>query len=573
MAELSRKSMLPIFFPGALKSLVFLILIGLALGFWLYTQMIFERIKQYQKAAIRTQIEIYVSLIDPRYANDSGLESRLVQNLIQKFVLESPYRVILSDEYNNPIEGSWRNVGIDPGDTTREAREGLVAIMRKMDRENTPESFLRPQLGGYRTDTLSVYELPPSRMFPVVVTDGEGRYLYGRNLPEMVSSKESIMENITIINAVSAPVQFTRENAPQLVFHGASYMGRWPIVIMNSRTRAPVYWKGLGNVSEGDTTVTGRMRIAEAVETMKKQGISYRIVSRYPVTVYRKGLLHYGDLEFLFLIQWLPFIQFAVIIILLTVGFIGLKNITNAEQRSIWVGMAKETAHQLGTPISSISGWLELLKTERDSAFLEQAIAEMEYDVKRLTRVAARFSNIGSRPELQPIAVSDVIEEVLDYHRARVPHMRRSVKIEGRYSGALRVMGNHELLNWAFENLIKNSLAAIDNREGLITVAGSMSKDFRQAILDFRDNGKGIPYQDQGKIMKPGFTTKTRGWGLGLSLVKRIIEEYHGGRITLLESKPGAGTTFRVVLPAVKEHSAIGDQKTLTADTKLRSYE
>jgi hypothetical protein len=545
--------MLPLFFPGALKSLVFVILIGLALGFWLYTQMIFERVKQYQKAAIRTQIEIYVSLIDPRYSNDSGLESKLVQNLIQKFVIESPYRVIFSDEHNNPIEGSWRNVGIDPGDTTREAREELIRIMKKMDGENTPEGFLLPKLGGYRTDTLIVSELPPSSFFPVMVTDGEGRYLYGRNLPETMSGKESLRENIEIIDGVSAPVQFTRENAPQLVFHGASYMGRWPIVITNARTRIPVYWKGLVNVSEGDTTIAAKMQIAEAVETMKKRGVSYRIVSRYPVTVYRKGLLHYGDLEFLFLIKWLPFIQFAVIAILLTVGFIGLKNITNAEQRSIWVGMAKETAHQLGTPISSISGWLELLKTERDSAFLEQAVAEMEYDVKRLTRVAARFSNIGSRPELQPIAVSDVIEEVLDYYRARVPHMGRSVKIEGRYSGPLRVMGNHELLNWAFENLIKNSLAALDNREGLITVAGVMSKDFRQAILDFRDNGKGIPYQDQGKIMKPGFTTKKRGWGLGLSLVKRIIEDYHGGKIALLESKPGAGTTFRVVLPAVKE--------------------
>ncbi len=135
-----------------------------------------------------------------------------------------------------------------------------------------------------------------------------------------------------------------------------------------------------------------------------------------------------------------------MILILLTVGFIGLKIITNAEQRFIWVGMAKDTAHQLGTPISSISGWLELLRTERDDTFLDQAIVEMEYDVMRLTRVAARFSNIGTRPELQPIAVSDVNEEVLDYYRARTPHMQRSVRLEGRYYGPLLVMGNHELL-------------------------------------------------------------------------------------------------------------------------------
>jgi signal transduction histidine kinase len=215
--------------------------------------------------------------------------------------------------------------------------------------------------------------------------------------------------------------------------------------------------------------------------------------------------------------------------------------------------MAKETAHQLGTPISSIGGWLELLKSEPDTALLEQAITEMEYDTTRLTRVAARFSSIGSRPELQPMPVSDVIKEVLDYYRARVPRMGSSVVLESRYTGPLRVMGNHELLNWAFENLIKNSLASIENKKGEVTVTGTMSKDFRQVILDFQDNGKGIPYPDQNKVMQPGFTTKKRGWGLGLSLVKRIIEEYHGGRLVLLESRPGVGTTFRVMLPAVGE--------------------
>jgi signal transduction histidine kinase len=561
MRDITKKSVLPFFFPGALKSLVFVILIGLALGFWFYTQMIFERVKQYQKIAIRTQIEIYVSLIDPSYSDDSGIESGIVQKLIQKIVLESPYRVILSDEMNNPIEGSWRNVGIDPGDTTREAREELGRIMKKMDHENKPEPFRRPQLGGYKTDQLVVYELPPSRMFPVIVTDGEGRYLYGRNLPEPITGKGSFRGNIDIIDAVSPPVQFTRENSPQLVFHGANYMGRWPIVIMNAKTREPIYWKGLADAAENDTTISNRLRIAGAVELMREQGVSYRVASRYPVTVYRNGLIHYGDLEFLFLIKWLPFIQFAVIILLLTVGFIGLKNITNAEQRSIWVGMAKETAHQLGTPISSISGWLELLKTDQDPAFLEQAITEMEYDVKRLTRVAARFSNIGSKPELQPMVLSDVIEEVLDYYRARAPHMGRSVRIEGRYSGPMPVMGNHELLNWAFENLVKNSLASIDHRDGRITVTGTTSKDMREVVVDITDNGKGIPYQEQGKIMKPGYTTKKRGWGLGLSLVKRIIEEYHGGKIDLLESKPGAGTTFRLVLPAVNRYSGVMDKR------------
>ncbi|MHB9029199.1 MAG: sensor histidine kinase [Candidatus Latescibacterota bacterium] len=550
MRDVFKKGRLPGFYPGALKSSIFILLLGLAIGFWLYTQMIFERVKEYQQQAIRTQIEVYVSLIDPRYYNDSGMDSKLIDNLVQKFVFDSPYKVIFSDEYLNPVEGWWRNVEIDPADKTTEARQTLIEIMKRMDRENKPEPFLIPQLGGYRTDTLRVYELPPSRFFPIVVTDAEGEALYSRNLPSSNNSPSGVEENIGIIDAVSTPVRFSKENAPQLVFHGANYMGRWPIVVVNERTGEPVYWKGVGETAGFDSTGVVLEKITAAVERIKEEGVSYRLKTTYPVTVYRKGLLHYGDLEFLFLIKWLPFIQFAVIIILLTVGFIGLKSITNAEQRSIWVGMAKETAHQLGTPISSIGGWLELLKTDQDPALLDQAIGEMEYDVLRLTRVAARFSSIGSRPELQLMRVSDVIDEVLDYWRARVPHMGRSVTLESQYSGPMKVMGNHELLNWAFENLVKNSLAALDNRQGIISVTGTMSKDFHHIILDFKDNGKGIPYQDQNKVMRPGFTTKKRGWGLGLSLGKRIIEEYHGGRFLLHESKPGAGTIFRVVLPA-----------------------
>lgn len=551
MKDIPRFGRLHGIYPGALKSSIFILLIGLALGFWLYTQMIFERVKEYQKAAVKTQIEVYISLIDPRYANDSGMDSRLVQDLVNKFVLESPYKVVFSDDRMNPLEGRWRNVGIDPSDTTRAAREKLIGIMRKMDRENPPEPFLDPKFGGFHTDTLTVYELSPSRLFPVVVTDGAGETLHARNLPLPLADSTGIAENITVIDAVSAPVRFTRENGPQLSFHGANYMGRWPIVIMDAKTGTPVYWNDVEGVSSYDSTAAVQKKIAPLLKEIRADGMIYTIVTTYPITEFRQGYLHYGDLEFIFLIKWLPFIQFAVIAILLTVGFIGLRSITKAEQRSIWVGMAKETAHQLGTPISSIGGWLELLRTDSDPSLLDQATVEMEHDVERLTRVAARFSSIGSRPELQPMRVSDVIDEVLNYYRARVPHMGRSVALESGYAGPMLVMGNHELLNWAFENLVKNSLAAIESTEGLVTVSGMMSKDFRQVILDFRDNGRGIPYHDQNKVMRPGFTTKKRGWGLGLSLCKRIIEEYHGGRLLLHESRPGAGTTFRIILPAI----------------------
>ena len=536
------------FSSGTVKATIFILLVGIALTFWLYTQMIFDHVRNYQKSVIKTQAEIYISIIDPKYPDNEGLNT----NLFEKVIKESPYEIIFSDRYLNPQPQLWNNVGIDPQDTTQKARLKLIDLMKKMDRTNRPEPISMPRL-ELHIDTLIVYEEPPSRFFPVVVTDSLGVFLYGRNIP-VKEDRLKIHASIEEIDSFSPPERFLTENKPQLIFHGVNYMGNWPMIVAMKKTGQPIYWKGFPTIVRNDTSRTAMDQLKAAAKRLKREGNWYEIVPIfYTVTVDRTWLLHYGDLKFLSLIGWLPIIQFMVILILLYVGFIGFRNITNAEQRSIWVGMAKETAHQLGTPISSIGGWLELIKTEQDPALLDQAVLEMEYDVKRLTRVAARFSSIGSRPELQPIVLSDVIEEVLDYYRARVPHMGRSVTIEGNYSGNLRIMGNHELLNWAFENLIKNSIASIENRDGRISVTGMMAKDFKHVILDFKDNGKGIPHSDQGKVMKPGFTTKKRGWGLGLSLAQRIINDYHGGRIMLLESKPGAGTIFRVILPTVKE--------------------
>ena len=532
---------------GIVKATVFILLVGIALIFWLYTQMIFDHVRNYQKSVIKTQAEIYISIIDPKYPDSTGLSTSLFQKVIQ----ESPYGVIFSDKSLNPLPGYWRNVGIDQSDTTQKARLKLGELIKKMDQTNKPEPFSMPR-SELHIDTLVVYEQPPSHFFPVVVTDSMGVFLYGRNIPGK-ENRDQIRAAIEKIDSFSPQERFFGENKPQLVFHGVNYMGNWPMIVVIKKTGHPIYWKGVTGVASYDTSQAAMGKLKGEIRRLKKEGNWYEIVPLYTIMVDHTWLLHYGDLKFLSLIGWLPIIQFMVILILLYIGFIGFRNITNAEQRSIWVGMAKETAHQLGTPISSIGGWLELLKTEPDPSLIDQAVPEMEYDVKRLTRVAARFSSIGSRPELQPTVLSDVIDEVLDYYRARVPHMGRKVTIEGNYPKNLHIMGNRELLNWAFENLIKNSIASIENKDGCISVDGTMSKDFKHVILDFKDNGKGIPYSDQAKVMKPGFTTKKRGWGLGLSLAKRIINDYHGGRITLLDSKPGIGTTFRVILPSVKE--------------------
>ena len=564
MAVIPVKIKLPKVSSGTIRAFIFILLVGITIAFWLYTQLIINHVREFQKSVITTQKSIYISIINPLSADVSGIDSEL----IQKGVIDSPFPIIFSDTNNNPVQGRWRNVGIAPDDTSEASIKRLKKIIEKMDRINPPDSIPNPTL-IHRTDSLTVYEIPPSKNLPVTVTDLFGTPLYWRNIPVRrtrtldggdigpsvlrSNTAKDEADSINIIMKIkqfdTEPIRFNKENEPPLNFYGMSGFRKWPLIVAKNNGD-PLYWKDVG-VAQNDTSSSGKTRLSAQMRYMRPRGIVYNLVTEN-IPDYDILLFHYGDPKFLTWIVWLPVIEFIVIFILISIGFIGFKNITNAEQRSIWVGMAKETAHQLGTPISSINGWLELLKTERDVSLINQAVNEMECDTNRLTRVAARFSNIGSKPELQPIKVSDVIDEVLDYFRTRVPRMGRSVHLESHIENLSDVLGNRELLNWAFENLVKNALTAIEIKDGRIVVTGMISKNFKQVILDFEDNGKGITFADQKKIMKPGYTTKTRGWGLGLSLVKRIIEDYHGGKVMLLESKPGVGSTFRVIIPAVE---------------------
>ncbi len=543
MVDIHKKRKLPKISAGTLRAFIFVLLVGIAIVFWLYTQLIISHVREFQKLIITTQKEIYVGIINPLSSDTSSVDS----NLFIKGVIDSPFPSIFSDENNNPIPSLWRNVGIEPDDRSESSIRKLKTIIKKMDSINPPDSVFTPKLISH-IDTLTVYEIPPSHNLPLAVTDLIGTLLYWRNITE---STVDSLKIISVLNELDkTPEHFSKNNEPPLIFYGVSGQGKWPIIVTKSNDN-PLYWKDVG-LALGDTSSSTRNRLDSYLKLMNQSGVEYNIVTKN-VTGDDVMLFHYGDPEFITWIVWMPVIEFLVIFILIIVAFIGFRNITKAEQRSIWVGMAKETAHQLGTPISSIDGWIELLKTERDVSLIDQAVNEIENDTKRLTRVAARFSNIGSKPELQPIKVSEIIDEVLNYFKLRVPNKETSTILESHYNNLFKVMGNHELLNWAFENLIKNSLASIENKDGRIIVTGEMSKDFNYVILDFKDNGKGIAYSEQKNVMKPGYTTKSRGWGLGLSLVKRIVEDYHGGKVVLIDSKPGVGSTFRVILPSVQD--------------------
>jgi signal transduction histidine kinase len=235
------------------------------------------------------------------------------------------------------------------------------------------------------------------------------------------------------------------------------------------------------------------------------------------------------------------------------IGFWGFNSIRRNEQRLIWVGMAKETAHQLGTPISSLLGWIELLRARaEDNNGDVGTLAEMQRDVERLGKVASRFSQIGSQADLKEQELAPILEEVIKYFRRRLPQMGKEVNLEiiNAHPDEIRPIAlNRDLFEWVLENLIKNSLDAIEKPKGEIILELKPATSSRHRVmLDIRDNGRGVEPAIRKDIFRPGFSTKKRGWGLGLSLAKRIVEDYHHGRLFLKETRVGDGSTMRIIL-------------------------
>ena len=257
--------------------------------------------------------------------------------------------------------------------------------------------------------------------------------------------------------------------------------------------------------------------------------------------------LHYGESALVVQLRWLPYMELAVAALFILIGYISFSYIKRSEQSNIWVGMARETAHQLGTPISSMLGWVELLKEESsgDKKAMD-TLLDMENDLHRLQKIADRFSKIGSKPDLHEENVTDVIGTVTEYFQRRIPQTGKKVHLVVESTNPVHAHMNRELFEWVIENLTKNALDAIEDGNG--TIAFSISEHRNHVFIDISDTGKGIITKNRNNVFRPGFSTKKRGWGLGLSLSKRIIETYHSGRLVLKESNPGFKTTFRIKL-------------------------
>jgi signal transduction histidine kinase len=258
--------------------------------------------------------------------------------------------------------------------------------------------------------------------------------------------------------------------------------------------------------------------------------------------------VHYGESKLITRLRLLPYIEIALVALWILIGYISFSYIKRSEQSNIWVGMARETAHQLGTPISSMMGWVELLKHQTGSSDprILETLHDMDNDLQRLQKIASRFSRIGSKPDLKDENLVEVIEKVLQYFQRRIPQTGKKVQLSLEYKSPITAQINSELFEWVIENLVKNGLDAIESGSGKITIA--LSERQNAVNIDVTDTGKGIDMTYRKEVFRPGFSTKKRGWGLGLSLSQRIIETYHSGKLTLKDSKPGIGTTFRIKL-------------------------
>ena len=329
-----------------------------------------------------------------------------------------------------------------------------------------------------------------------------------------------------------------------------------PAIIIDSTQSAPVSWRhvstpdSIGDLSPEEQAAALRS-LNERARAMAQDYDPIAIEYGEPPESFTQYVF-YEDSRLIRELRIFPFLQLLFVAFFILIGYFGFSYVRRSEQSSLWIGMAREAAHQLGTPISSLMGWVELLGGNALSREQKQgALKEMKRDVARLERVTARFSDIGSMPRLEVDAVAPVIEAAADYVRKRIPQGAGFVALHVDASGALYAPLNAELFEWVIENLLKNALDAMEMTGGAIHVQASREENDIQ--IDIRDTGKGIDRKNWKNIFRPGYSTKKRGWGLGLNLARRIVEDHHGGRLALLSSRSDQGSVFRITIPAAQK--------------------
>ena len=310
-------------------------------------------------------------------------------------------------------------------------------------------------------------------------------------------------------------------------------------VIYSDGENNPVYSRNIGNALKPN-------QLLKPMNSMDRQNDPIPITFNDPISgiAIPLGFLHYGDSDLIRKLQWLPFFEIGVVALFIFLGFMGFNSIRKSEKRNIWVGMARETAHQLGTPVSALMGWVDRLKAHPEES--SAVVVEMESDLERLNQIGNRFSKMGSEAPLKSISLNNLVNNQTTYLKKRLPSLGKEIELILETSEDVLIDGNELLLGWAIENVIRNGIDSIKGEQGRVNIL--LSSDDNYGLIQIQDNGLGIPKKDWKNIFRPGFSTKNRGWGLGLSLVNRIINEIHGGEIKVIQSEVGNGTTFEIGL-------------------------
>ena len=279
--------------------------------------------------------------------------------------------------------------------------------------------------------------------------------------------------------------------------------------------------------------------LADKLAEFKK--LNNPIIWQNPLDSLQTNRVFYGESYLLKQVKYYPIVQLFIVALFIIITLITISTRNKSTQNQVWAGMAKETAHQMGTPLTSLQGWVEML---RETPGMEKIVPEMSKDVDRLKLVSDRFGKIGSKPQLELNDIIVQVEHMVNYIKRRSPE-RVAFNINSYGETEIKAMINGPLFDWVIENLLKNGLDAMEGKGNLSV---NIKNETAQVVVDVIDSGKGISKQNISKVFKPGFTTKKRGWGLGLTLCKRIIEQYHKGELFVKSSEPGKGTTFRIVL-------------------------
>jgi hypothetical protein len=337
---------------------------------------------------------------------------------------------------------------------------------------------------------------------------------------------------------IAGTVQDDNDANLDFIFDNIIRKVKFPL-IQTDTDHNPQMWK---NLPESVDTEKKRKSFMRAMDQLNESiPLVYKDSSVGEITF---GYLHYGDSSIVQKLQWWTYIEIAAIALFIFLGFSGFTFIRNNEKRHIWVGMARETAHQLGTPVSALMGWVDWLKEHPEKT--GEIIPEMEADLQRLEQIGRRFSKMGSKTDFEELDLSERVQRVVDYLAKRMPSLGEKVELINDIQPGIIINANGSLLAWSIENLIRNGIDAIDREDGKVRL--SLRKESGEIKIRIQDNGKGIPKKDWRNIFRPGFSTKQTGWGLGLSLSSRIVEDIHHGKIQVIESSPETGTVIEITL-------------------------